>query len=80
MLSGLPALTREAGDRLVCMENPAGILRARVHGRCVAGHDFEFPWVAYERNAQLFLDGYFRIHRPSHALLQRALELDAAVA
>jgi hypothetical protein len=53
------------------MENPAGILRARVFGHQKASGDFDFPRVAYERNAQLYMDGFFRIHRPSNALLQR---------
>ena len=52
----------------MAMENPAGILRARVFGRCGPAGEFSFPWVAYERNAQLYMDGYFRIHRPSARL------------
>jgi hypothetical protein len=55
-------------ERAVAMENPAGLLRARVFGRQAAPGTFAFPWVAYERNAQLFMDGLFRIHRPSPAL------------
>lgn len=80
LASGITALSDQDSDRLVCMENPAGMLRARVHGRHVCGDDFVFPWVAYERNAQLFMDGLFRIHRPSAALLQCALAVDAAAA
>jgi hypothetical protein len=52
------------------MENPAGILRARVFGRRDAGGEFAFPWVAYERNAQLYMSGYFRVHRPSARLTE----------
>ncbi len=80
LASGVAALSDEDGDRLVSMENPAGMLRARVRGRHVCGDDFVFPCVAYERNAQLFMDGFFRVHRPSGALLQCALAADAAVA
>jgi 4-oxalomesaconate tautomerase len=76
--SGLCALTHENSDRLVAMENPAGILRARVFGCHVTENEFVFPWVAYERNAQLLIDGFFRVHQPSRALQQRALELQAA--
>lgn len=62
---GLEPLHAQNAERVVAMENPAGILRARVSGRCAADGGFVFPWVAYERNAQLYLDGFFRIHRPS---------------
>ncbi len=55
----------------VSMENPAGILRARVFGRRLADGGFAFPWVAYERNAQLYLDGHFRIHQPSARLVEQ---------
>lgn len=72
---GLAPLSTQDSERAVAMENPAGILRARVFGRQQGEGDFAFPWVAYERNAQLFMDGMFRIHRPSEALQEKALAL-----
>lgn len=66
--SGLQALTPKHTERVVAMENPAGILRARVFGSTHSDGSFEFPWVSYERNAQLFMDGFFQIHRPSSQL------------
>jgi 2-methylaconitate cis-trans-isomerase PrpF len=68
---GLEPLITQDTERVVSMENPAGILRARVFGHQKASGDFDFPRVAYERNAQLYMDGFFRIHRPSNSLLQR---------
>lgn len=67
---GLAPLGALDSERVVAMENPAGILRARVFGRHTGDAQFVFPWVAYERNAQLYMDGFFRIHRPSAALLE----------
>lgn len=69
---GVEPLTAQDTERAVAMENPAGILRARVFGRLDVGGVFAFPWVAYERNAQLFMDGYFRIYQPSDALQEKA--------
>jgi 2-methylaconitate cis-trans-isomerase PrpF len=68
---GVEPLSAHNTERAVAMENPAGILRARVFGRQDGDAGFAFPWVAYERNAQLYLDGLFRIHRPSDALVQQ---------
>lgn len=68
---GLAPLDAQNAERVVAMENPAGILRARVFGRHGGGDAYAFPWVAYERNAQLYMDGYFRIHRPSAGLLEQ---------
>ena len=61
--SGLAPLGAEASEHLVAMENPAGILKARVFGQRLSDTEFEFPWVAYERSAQIFMNGFFRIHR-----------------
>lgn len=66
---GLAPLVAHDAERAVAMENPAGMLRARVFGRQVAEGELAFPWIAYERNAQLYLDGFFHIHRPSAALV-----------
>jgi len=72
---GLASLVIQDSERAVAMENPAGILRARVYGRLQGESDFAFPWVAYERNAQLFMDGMFPIHRPSEALQEKSRAL-----
>jgi 4-oxalomesaconate tautomerase len=70
--TGLAPLGPQNDERAVAMENPAGILRAVVFGRQVGSAAFALPWVAYERNAQLYMDGYFKIHCPSPALIQDA--------
>ena len=67
---GLSPLGETDAEQAVAMENPAGILRARVYGRRSGPDDFVFPWVAYERNAQLYMNGYFRIYRPSDRLIE----------
>lgn len=71
LATGLEPLSVGDSERAVAMENPAGILRARVFGRQLAGGGFAFPWVAYERNAQLYMDGQFRIYQPSAQMLER---------
>jgi 4-oxalomesaconate tautomerase len=68
---GLDPLAADNAERAVAMENPAGVLRARVFGRQLAAGEFEFPWVAYERSAQLYMDGFFRIHSPSARIVER---------
>jgi len=65
---GLSPLAETDTEQAVAMENPAGILRARVFGRRSGAGEFVFPWVAYERNAQLYMNGFFRIYRPSERL------------
>jgi hypothetical protein len=72
---GLSPLGETDTEQAVAMENPAGILRARVFGRRSGSGEFVFPWVAYERNAQLYMNGFFRIYRPSERL--RALCAEA---
>ena len=76
---GVEPLTAQNTERAVSMENPAGILRARVCGRQDGDGGFAFPWVAYERNAQLYLDGFFRIHEPSAALVQQVRALGDSI-
>lgn len=76
---GVEPLSAYNTERVVAMENPAGILRARVFGRQDGNDGFAFPWVAYERNAQLYLDGFFRIYRSSDALLQQVRTLDDSI-
>jgi 2-methylaconitate cis-trans-isomerase PrpF len=73
--TGLEPLGSQESERVVSMENPAGILRARVFGRDDAQDSLAFPWVSYERNAQLFMDGFFQIYEPSEALVQKAHSL-----
>lgn len=80
MARGLQPLGAEGAERIVAMENPAGILRARVFGRQAAPDAFTFPWVAYERNAQLFMDGLFQVHRPSSALRDAMAALETRLA
>lgn len=72
---GVEPLTVHNTERAVAMENPAGILRARVFGCHDAEGGFAFPRVAYERNAQLYMDGFFRIYRLSNALMDKACSL-----
>lgn len=67
---GLEPLTAKESGHIVAMENPAGVLRARVFGRTLAEGNYAFPEVAYERNAQLYMCGYFRIYRPSTPMLE----------
>jgi len=76
---GVEPLPAQNTERAVTMENPAGILRARVFGRQDGDGGFAFPWVAYERNAQLYLDGFFRIHHPSEALVQQVRALGDSI-
>lgn len=72
---GVEPLSAQNTERAVAMENPAGILRARVLARHDAKGRFAIPWVAYERNAQLYLEGFFRVYRPSNALQKKARSL-----
>ena len=76
---GLEPLGSQDTERAVAMENPAGILRARVFGRQNADGGFAFPWVAYERSAQLYMDGFFRIYQPSDSLVQQARALGDSI-
>ncbi len=50
------------------MENPAGILRARVRG-ALSEDGATIPWAAYTRNTQVFMRGYVPIYTPSAALM-----------
>ena len=79
IVQGVEPLTVHNTERAVAMENPAGILRARVFGCHDAEGGFAFPRVAYERNAQLYMDGFFRIHRPSDALVQQVRALGDSI-
>jgi 4-oxalomesaconate tautomerase len=69
-----PLSTKADEERMVAMENPAGILRARVFGRLMAkGGDLPqlaLPWTAYERSAQIFMQGYAQIYNASSGLVR----------
>ena len=69
-----PLSTKVDEERMVAMENPAGILRARVYGHLVAKAnglpDLALPWTAYERSAQIFMQGYAQIYNASKELVQ----------
>ena len=69
-----PLSTKVDEERMVAMENPAGILRARVYGHLVAKAnglpDLALPWTAYERSAQIFMQGYAQIYNASKGLVQ----------
>jgi 2-methylaconitate cis-trans-isomerase PrpF len=69
-----PLSTKADEERMVAMENPAGLLRARVFGRLVAKQDgvpdLALPWAAYERSAQIFMQGYAQIYNASSGLIQ----------
>jgi 4-oxalomesaconate tautomerase len=72
-LSLLPTAKDE--ERMVAMENPAGILRARVYGRMTAAKAGDtpglvLPWTAYERSAQIFMQGYAQIYNAPKGLIQ----------
>lgn len=64
----LTGLTREEQEIVVDMENPAGILRARICG-ALSGEDAVIPWAAYTRNTQVFMRGDMPIYTPSEALM-----------
>ena len=62
-------------ERMVAMENPAGILRARVFGRRTGMKSgglpgLALPWTAYERSAQTFMQGYAQIYNASSGLVK----------
>ena len=64
----LSPLTREESEIVVDMENPAGILRARIRGALTA-EGADIPWAAYTRNTQVYMRGYVPIYTPSKALM-----------
>ena len=74
----VPLSTTSDQERMVAMENPAGILRARVFGRLKNGPgrgvqappELSLPWAAYERSAQIFMQGYAQIYNASKGLIQ----------
>lgn len=64
----LEAFSAEEREAVVDMENPAGILRARVRG-ALSEDGATIPWAAYTRNTQVFMRGYVPIYTPSAALM-----------
>jgi len=65
---GLPSLGANAGEHLVNMSNPAGILQARVCGQATP-EAVEIPWVAYTRSTQILLKGLTPIYQASAELM-----------
>jgi hypothetical protein len=64
----LSEFSNEEREIVVDMENPAGILRARIRG-ALSGEGASIPWAAYARNTQVFMRGYVPIYTPSKALM-----------
>ena len=67
LAQNLQPLTSEERECVVDMENPAGILRARVRG-ALTEDGATIPWAAYTRNTQVYMRGYVPIYTPSEAL------------
>jgi hypothetical protein len=65
----LSEFTNEEREIVVDMENPAGILRARIRG-ALSGDGASIPWAAYARNTQVFMSGYVPIYTPSQELMK----------
>jgi 2-methylaconitate cis-trans-isomerase PrpF len=65
---GLPSLGANAGEHLVNMSNPAGILQARVCGQATP-EAVDIPWVAYTRSTQILLKGLTPIYQASAELM-----------
>ncbi|MFZ9103346.1 MAG: hypothetical protein ACO20B_05725, partial [Burkholderiaceae bacterium] len=69
-----PLSAQQDQERMVAMENPAGILRARVYGHLMAKAnglpDLVLAWAAYERSAQIFMQGCAQIYNASKELVQ----------
>lgn len=64
----LSPFSDEEKEIVVDMENPAGILRARIRG-ALSAEGASIPWAAYARNTQVFMRGYVPIYTPSNALM-----------
>ncbi|MDO9024039.1 PrpF domain-containing protein [Zwartia sp.] len=67
VVRNLQSFTAEERESVVDMENPAGILRARVCG-ALSEEGATIPWAAYTRNTQVFMRGYVPIYTPSAEL------------
>ena len=64
----LSEFSKEEREIVVEMENPAGVLRARICG-ALSGEGASIPWAAYTRNTQVFMRGYVPIYTPSAELM-----------
>ncbi len=64
----LIGFSNEKREIVVDMENPAGMLRARICG-ALSGEGASIPWAAYTRNTQVFMRGYMPIYTPSAELM-----------
>jgi 2-methylaconitate cis-trans-isomerase PrpF len=65
----LSEFSNEEREIVVDMENPAGILRARICG-ALSGDGASIPWASYARNTQVFMRGYMPIYTPSKELMK----------
>jgi 4-oxalomesaconate tautomerase len=68
VVQNLQAFSTEERECVVDMENPAGVLRARVRG-ALTEDGATIPWAAYARSSQVFMRGYMPIYNPSKALM-----------
>jgi len=68
VVHALQAFSKEEREIVVDMENPAGILRARICG-ALSGEGASIPWAAYTRNTQVYMRGYMPIYSPSAQLM-----------
>lgn len=64
----LSAFSAQEQAFIVDMENPAGLLRARICG-ALSHEGATIPWAAYTRNAQVLMRGEMPIYTPSKALM-----------
>jgi 2-methylaconitate cis-trans-isomerase PrpF len=64
----LQGFSNEEREIVVDMENPAGILRARICG-ALSDEGASIPWAAYTRNTQVYMRGYMPIYTPSAELM-----------
>jgi len=63
---GTKRFTSDAQEHVVRLGNPAGCLQARVYGYC--DDEIHIPWVAYQRSAQLLMQGMVPLYHASEKL------------
>lgn len=64
----LDCFSDQEKELVVDMENPAGMLRARICG-ALSDEGATIPWAAYARNTQVLMRGYMPIYTPSKELM-----------
>lgn len=74
----LSTFKADEAEIVVDMENPAGILRARIRG-ALSDDGAAIPWAAYTRNTQVYMRGYVPIYTPSKALMDFFVAASASV-